>query len=252
MQLIPQIYLKNGKVAIPEGKTRTILDEDLHATAKILTAAGCESIVCVDLNASPIKPSPNIALIKELQADYNLSTIISASFKTADEIEPYIKAKASLMLIGQAAYQQPELISEACKKFPAKIAVSIDVKGNRVTIPGYAAVSNKSALDYAIQFQNLGVRTFFYSQVANNGLIDDDSLDGIFNFCKSASARVICASEILNISDIERIVRTIAPKMDGIVLAKAISENRIDLRGAITLVNDLLIDLSSDATIAEM
>lgn len=252
MILIPQLYIRNTKLVLPEGTLSPLFKEDPFATASALKDSGAQIIYCIDLSVPHVGTSPNLAVIKKIHNELGLTVYASGAFKTAQSIEPYISYGAELVALGSVAYQQPAFLSEACKRFPGKIAVHIDVKGSRVTIPGYAVAANKTALDYAKQFMSQGVRYFFYSEVGPEGRMTDEHANQLKNFCVNVTARVICTSEVQNIEDVLLMANLGAPKLDGLVLAKPLSEGRIDLRAAITAVDELSLASGDEPTMTEM
>lgn len=252
MILIPQIYLKNGKVAMLEGRTHPVFHDDPIATAQKIKDVGCKACFCVDLGIQPVGVSPNLSIIKKIHDEVGLSVYVGGGFKTAQAIDGFLGAGIELVVMGSTAYQQPNFLDEICKKFPGKIAIHIDVKGGHVTIPGYAAVTNKTAIDYAEQFTDKGVRYIFYSDVGNSGLMTNENLTNLTKFCNSANARIICTSEVSNLSDIEQIINLALARLDGLVLAKSLFEGRVDLHSAISMVNDLLFNRGDDSTIADI
>lgn len=254
MILIPQIYLKNEKVVILEGTKSPIFKEDPILTMEALHDAGAEAIHVIDLGVPPVGASANLPLIKHIQDKIDIELYVGGGFKTTHAIEGYISAGVQLVILGSIAYQQPHFLEEASHKFPARVAVHIDVKSNRVTIPGYTVVANKTAFDYAEQFVGAGVRHFLYSDVGANGLMADEHYDRLEAFCKQVTARVICTSETGSLAEIIRIARLslAAPRLDGLVLGRSVSDGRVDLRSTITMINDVMISGSDESTMTEM
>ena len=252
MFLIPQIYLRNGNVISQEGTTSPIFQSDPIATATTMMDCGAEAIYCIDLDITPMGTSPNIAAIKQIRENTNLAVHVGGSFKTTKALDAYISSGVEMIVLGTVAYQQPAFFEEACKAFPGRIAVHIDVKASKVTIPGYAVVSNKTALDYAEKFIADGVRYILFSDVGADGLMADENYANLINFCKNVTARVICTSEMRDLSGIEKIAMLSIPRLDGLILSKSIYTDRIDLRGAIAMVNDITLNDGNEPTLTEM
>lgn len=252
MQLIPQIYLKNGKVAFREGTRSPLFHEDPLETARAMKAAGAEMLHITDLNVQAVGTSPNLPHIKAIREQAGLSLSVDGGFKTPQAVDSCIAAGAEFVALGPIAYQQPAFLEELCKQFPNKIGAHVDVKGGRVTIPGYTVVANKTAFDYAERFVSTGVRYLLYSDVKGDGTVGPENIQNLLGFCRQVMARVICTSEVDTLGDIEKIVKLGAPRLEGLVLARAIDEDRIDLRSAIVMVNDLIIASGNESTIAEL
>ncbi len=252
MILIPQLWLKSGKAILPEGSSSAIFTEDPLSTASAIKACGVEAITLIDLSIPHVGQSPDLQLVKKIKDETGLSISVGGAFRSEQPIEGFLAAGADFIILGTVAYQQPAFLESVAKRFPGRIATQIDMRGGRVTIPGYAVVSNKTVFDYAEQFLRCGVRHILYSDVGTSGHIADENDASMKAFCQKVLARVFCASELSSIADVERIARLGVPKLDGIILGKALYDGRIDLRGAVALVRDLALVMEDDSTMAEM
>ena len=252
MQLIPQIYLKDGKTVVISGARSALLSEDPIATATAMKSAGAEMIHVVDLAPTAVGQNPHIPVVNKMKKEVGLAVYVDGAFKTPQSVEGFLGAGADFVALGSIAYQQPAFLQELCEKFPNKIGVHIDFRGGHVTIPGYAVVSKKSSFDYAEQFLETGVRYILYSDLLADGTMGEENFRNILEFCKRVTARIICTSEISNLNEIQKIVTLSAPRLEGIVVGKALAEDRIDLRSAIVMVNDLIIGSGNEETLAEL
>nr|HPQ80836.1 HisA/HisF-related TIM barrel protein [bacterium] len=126
MILVPQLYLKNGKVLMHEGTTSPLFQDDPLSTARAMKDAGAEALYVMDLGVPPVGASPHLPTIKRIHDDLGLACYVTGGFKTVQSMEPYITAGVEIIALGSVAYQQPAFLDEACKKFPARIATHID------------------------------------------------------------------------------------------------------------------------------
>jgi len=252
MQLIPQIYLKDGKVVVKGGVRSALFSEDPMVTAAAMKAAGAEMLHFVDLATAAVGASPHASIVNKVIRELKIAAYVDGLFKTPQAVEAYINAGVDFVAQGPLSYQQPAFLKELCEKFPNKIGTHIDCKGGHVTIPGYAVVTKKTPFDYAEQFLDAGVRYILYSDTRADGTMGEDNLKAVLEFCKKVTARIIITSEISNLSDIQRIVALSAPRLDGIVLGRSLAEDRIDLRSAIVMVGDMIIGSGNEETLADM
>ncbi len=250
--IIPQIFIRGKKAVALEWTVSPVFDEDPFAMASRVKEAGGNTVYIVDLNIPHLGTSENAPVIQKIRDDLALSVFIGGAFRSVRSIESYMALDVRMAVLETVAYQQPAFAKEACERFPDGIAVNINVRGGRVMIPGWTVAANKTSLDYADQFGEVGVKTFFYSDVGNDGFMGADNFSNLLTFCKRVRKSVICASEIRGSADIERLVTLGAPGLDGLVLARSLYEGRVDLKAAIDFVTDLSMAKSNEPTLTEM
>lgn len=251
MLLIPQLYIRNKKIVALERTVWPLFDEDPFMMASRIKGAGTEAIFFVDLGIPHVGASENVPLIKKIREELGLDVFIGGGFRSVRAVEAYLAMDLKMAVLETVAYQQPALVKELCTSFPDKIAVHIDVNAGRVTIPGWTVAANKTALDYADQFANAGIRTLYYSDVGNDGFMGQDNLASLLSFCKHVKRNVFCTSEVRDSADIEKLMKLGAPGLEGLVLTRSLYEGRIDLNAAIDFVADLSVSPFNEPTILE-
>ena len=71
----------------------------------------------------------------------------------------------SRVILGTIAVRDPELVRQAARRLPGRIAVGIDAKDGKVAVEGWAITSELSALDLARRCQDAGVAAIVYTDV---------------------------------------------------------------------------------------
>ncbi len=252
MILIPQIFIKSGRAVRPERTTFPLFDEDAFAMARSMVEVGSDALFISDLNVSPVGTNENIPMMTKIKKDLKVTLFVGGAFRAPRSFDPYIDLGADLIVLDSHAYQQPRIVEEACARFKGKIAVHIDVRDGRVTIPGWTVAANKTAFDYAERFVGQGVTSFFYSHMGVDERTTDEHLKEILTFCKKVATSVYCTNEIRSLNDIERLVTLGAPRLEGVILGRGLYQGRIDLRGAIQYVADMMLDSSNEPTLHEL
>ncbi len=252
MILVPQIYLKNGQAVRLENTTMGLFNEDAFAMASTMAEAGTEALYIADLNVSAVGSNENVPIIQKMKKDLGLKIMVTGAFRSPPTFDPYVNLGVELIVLDTHAYQQPQIVTEACKKYKDHIAVHIDVRGDRVTIPGWTVAANKTAYDYAERFIDQGITTIMYSNMAADGSTSDRHFEEILAFCKKTKMRIFCTNEITGLSEIERLVTLGAPRLEGLILGRGLYQGRIDLRGANAYVADMMLDSNNEPTLADM
>ena len=252
MILIPKIYIKDGKTLLREDTKSTLFSEDPFSTARAMMNSGSDALYVMDLNIAPVGQNPNLKIIKKIRSELKMKILLGGAFRAPQSLGVYNDVDIELIVLDANAYQQPQIVDAACKAYPKKIAVNIDVRDERVVIPGWTVAANKTAYDYAERFLEQGVDTFFYSNTASDGRVSESNLDELRTFCKRMQKNIYCTNELDSIDDIVSLVTLGAPRLEGIVLDRALYRQRIDLKGANAYIADLVQDSNNEPTLHDM
>ena len=249
MLLIPKLFVRNSKVASPSPK-HGVPDDPLTAVAQ-WAQAGIEMIHIVDLDVPLSGPLLNAALITHCIQTHHLRVHISGNFKTIDPIQKCIALGVETVVLGSIAYQKPEYLKEALEKAPGKIGVAIDVKNGKVSIPGWAVTSHKTAQDYYDQFAGAGISCCYYSDVVESGGTAQTHLDGVRSFAEHATLPVYYNGEIMSVDDMAALLLVEKFGVQGCVISKALYEQRLDLASSVTYLRERSHDALDEPTLME-
>lgn len=135
MILYPAIDLKDGQcVRVVHGDfaTATVFNDSPAAQAKSWVDAGFHWIHVVDLNGSAEGQSVNTAAVEAILGAVSIPVQLGGGIRTLPDIERWIEAGVSRVILGTVAVRDPDLVREAAKAWPEQIAVSVDVRRKSV------------------------------------------------------------------------------------------------------------------------
>ena len=101
-------------------------------------------------------------------------------------VRGWLEAGVSRVIIGTAAVRDPDLVREAARLFPNRIAVGIDARDGRVAVEGWAKTSNISALDLGRRFEDAGVAAIIYTDIARDGALSGLNIAGTVALAEAA------------------------------------------------------------------
>ncbi|MBL4645186.1 MAG: 1-(5-phosphoribosyl)-5-((5-phosphoribosylamino)methylideneamino)imidazole-4-carboxamide isomerase, partial [Rhizobiales bacterium] len=122
----------------------------------------------------------------------------------------------------------PDLVREACKKFPGKVAVGIDARGGRVAVEGWAETSDLTVLDMASRFEDAGVAAIIYTDIDRDGILKGINWDSTLELANHTSIPVIASGGLASMVDIERMCQPDAQILEGAISGRALYDGRID------------------------
>ena len=238
MIVIPAIDLKDGKcVRLEQGlmERDTVYSIDPAATARRWQDEGGELLHIVDLDGAFAGVPKNRAAIEAIVKAIAIPAQLGGGIRDLETIEAYLSLGLSRVIIGTAAQRTPQLVTDACKRFPGRIVVGIDAKNGMVAVQGWAEVTGITAVELAKKFAGDGVAAIIYTDIARDGMLQGPNLEATKALAEAISIPVIASGGVSSLKDIENLLTIEASGVAGVITGKAIYSGALDLRQAVAL-----------------
>lgn len=239
MKLFPAIDIKNGQcVRLRQGHFHEIevYSHDPSKIAKLWESKGASYIHIVDLDGALAGRSVNEEAIKEIVESVNVKVQVGGGIRSIKDIENKLSLGISRVIIGTKAVENPAFVKEAINSFGAdKIVVGIDAKSGMVAIEGWEKVSNYNAVSLAMQMKEMGVKTVVYTDIARDGMLQGPNLLHTKEMVDATGLGIIASGGISSYKDLEMLKDI---NVSGVIIGKALYENRIELQEAVELFED--------------
>ncbi len=238
MIVIPAIDLKEGRcVRLEQGlmEKDTVYCDDPAAQAKTWQDQGGELLHIVDLDGAFAGTPRNREAIKAIVDAIDIPTELGGGVRDLATIEAYLDLGIDRVILGTVAKENPQLVAEACRKFPGKIVVGIDANNGFVAVRGWADVTEKKATELAREMEGFGVEAIIYTDIARDGMMQGPNLEATRQLAESISIPVIASGGVSSLKDIENLMAIEASGVVGVITGKAIYTGALDLREAVAL-----------------
>jgi phosphoribosylformimino-5-aminoimidazole carboxamide ribotide isomerase len=136
------------------------------------------------------------------------------------------------VIIGTAAYEHPELVSDACAKYPGRIVLGLDAKDGRVATKGWAESTSVDPVTLALDMKKRGVTTAVYTDISKDGMLTGPNISGITDMVRETGLDIVASG---GMSCIEDVIHVKATGAEGVIVGKALYTGAIDLAEAIKL-----------------
>jgi phosphoribosylformimino-5-aminoimidazole carboxamide ribotide isomerase len=236
--VIPAIDLKDGKcVRLEQGlmDRDTVFNDDPGAQARAWQDQGAEILHIVDLDGAFAGEPKNRSAIEAIVRAITIPSQLGGGIRDIATIEAYLSLGIGRVIIGTAAQRNPELVKEACAKFPGRIVVGIDAKDGMVAVQGWAEVTGVTAIDLARKFEGFGVSAIIYTDISRDGMLQGPNIEATRQLAESISIPVIASGGLSSLKDIENLKAIESSGVTGVITGKAIYTGAIDLAEAIKL-----------------
>jgi phosphoribosylformimino-5-aminoimidazole carboxamide ribotide isomerase len=237
--LFPAIDLKDGqcvRLKLGDMEQATIYNADPAAQAKTFEEQGFEWLHVVDLNGAFAGESVNGAAAEAILAATKNPVQLGGGIRTLADIEGWLEKGLARVILGTVAVRDPDLVREACKKFPGKVAVGIDAKGGRVAVEGWAQASELGAIELAQKFEGAGVAVDVGVDDRRDGILAGINWEATIELADAVSIPVIASGGLASIADIVRMTMPDAKKLEGAISGRALYDGRIDPQEALAIL----------------
>lgn len=238
MIVIPAIDLKNGVcVRLEQGlmDRDTVFNDNPAAQALDWQNQGAELLHIVDLDGAFAGEPKNRAAIEAIVKAISIPAQLGGGIRDMETIEAYLSMGLSRVIIGTAAQRNPELVREACAKFPGKIVVGIDAKSGMVAVQGWAEVTGITAADLARKFEDCGVAAIIYTDISRDGMLQGPNLEATKALAEAVNIPIIASGGVSTLKDIENLMAIESSGVTGVITGKAVYTGSIKLAEAIAV-----------------
>lgn len=234
MIILPAIDLKDGKcVRLRQGQADevTIYGDDPAEQAKVWREQGGRELHVVDLDGAFAGAPRHAEVIRRIIEDFGGPVEVGGGIRTPEALQAVIEAGATRAIIGSAALDDPEFLSQAVELYGERIAVGIDARDGLVQIKGWVETTHVKAIDLAVAVARLGVQTIIYTDTATDGMLGGPNLSQMAAICDAApSCQITASGGVSSPYDIENLRSLERTNLRAAIVGKALYDGRTTLR----------------------
>lgn len=236
MILFPAIDLKDGAcVRLKHGdmEDATVFNNDPAAQAKTFEQQGFRYLHIVDLNGAFAGRPVNAAAVESILKAVEMPCQLGGGIRDLTTIEMWLAKGIRRIILGTVAVRNPDLVREACRRFPGRIAVGIDAKGGKVATEGWAAATELTVIELAQRFEDAGVAAIIFTDIDRDGILAGLNLPSTLALAKATSIPVIASGGLASMADIEALAAPECAILEGAISGRALYDGRIDPAAAL-------------------
>ncbi len=217
----------------------TVYSDDPGAQARAWQDAGCQWLHVVDLNGAFAGRSVNIQAVGAILAAAMVPVQLGGGIRDMAGVERWLQAGVRRVILGSAAVKRPQLVREACRAFPGRIAVGIDARDGFVATEGWAETSAVSAVDLALRFEDAGVAAVIYTDIGRDGMLTGLNLEQTFALAARLRTPVIASGGVGSLADLQALHNWAmcgvagVPSVAGVIVGRALYDGRVGVTAAL-------------------
>ncbi|MDX5592058.1 1-(5-phosphoribosyl)-5-[(5-phosphoribosylamino)methylideneamino]imidazole-4-carboxamide isomerase [Pseudovibrio sp. SPO723] len=247
MIIFPAIDLKEGqcvRLKLGDMAQATVFNDSPAAQAKAFQDQGFEWLHVVDLDGAFAGESRNGDAVDAILSATTNPVQLGGGIRTMEHIDSWLAKGIARVILGTVALRDPDLVREACKKYPDRISVGIDAKGGKVAVEGWAETSELTVIELAKQFEDAGVAAIIYTDIDRDGVLKGLNIPSTLELANAVSIPVIASGGLAGIEDIERLIQPDCDILEGAISGRALYDGRLDPKEALDLIRKSREDLA--------
>ena len=240
MILYPAIDLKDGAcVRLVRGAMdqATVFNTDPGDQARAFQQQGFDWLHLVDLNGAFAGKPVNSEAVDKVLASITIPVQLGGGIRNMQTIEGWLERGVRRVILGTVALHQPELVKEACKRFPGQIAVGIDAREGFVAVSGWSESSTVRALDLALRYEDSGAAAIIYTDINRDGAMGGVNVEATADLAFALTTPVIASGGVSTLEDLRALKAEEHTGIEGVIVGRALYDGRIDIAEALALLS---------------
>ncbi len=240
MRIIPAIDIIDGKcVRLSKGdyNTKKIYNENPLEVAKEFEAHGIQYLHLVDLDGAKSKHIVNHKVLEKIASETGLKIDFGGGLKTDEDLRVAFESGANQITGGSIAVKDKEVFLGWIGRFGAeKIILGADALDEKVAVSGWMEESTEELIPFIKSYQEKGISYVICTDISKDGMLQGPSFElyrKIVAETWSAEDSEINGIHLIasgGISTFDELPKLAEIGCEGVVIGKAIYENKISLK----------------------
>ncbi|PKP35922.1 MAG: 1-(5-phosphoribosyl)-5-[(5-phosphoribosylamino)methylideneamino]imidazole-4-carboxamide isomerase [Bacteroidetes bacterium HGW-Bacteroidetes-17] len=232
MRIIPAIDIINGKcVRLTKGDydTQKIYGEDPLEMAKMFEGFGFRYLHLVDLDGAKSKQIVNHKVLESIAKNTKLKVDFGGGIKSISDVELAFSCGAKQITAGSMAVQQPELFLGILQKFGSKkIILGTDVLNRKIATNGWRKYAvDIEMIEFICSYEQKGIEYLICTDISKDGMLQGPATDLYAETLNQTNLKLIASGGCSSIEEIKELKKI---GCEGVIIGKAIYENKINLK----------------------
>jgi phosphoribosylformimino-5-aminoimidazole carboxamide ribotide isomerase len=233
MILLPAVDIRDGKaVRLRQGRfdAETVYADDPLEAARSFVEAGARFLHVVDLDGAREGEPVNLEHVQRITSELDVPLELGGGLRSIASIRRAFAAGASRVVLGTAAFTDPDLLDEALRAFTPRLLVGVDVRGGMVSVAGWTRETQVRGEDAIRRMQQRGATRFVYTDVDRDGMLGGLDLEEVKRVSAAVRGRFLYSGGIGSLEDLRALASLRMLNLAGVISGRALYEGRFAVR----------------------
>jgi phosphoribosylformimino-5-aminoimidazole carboxamide ribotide isomerase len=237
MIIYPAIDIIDGKcVRLTKGdySQKTVYSNNLLDVAASWVEAGSKYLHIVDLDGAKAGSTVNFKNIIEIRRSFpNIFIQVGGGIRDKNSIEQYLSHGVDRIILGTKILKNKEFIYTLDKATRKSLAIDIAIKDGALAGDGWENTENEDVESFIKFLESNDIEMFVITDISKDGMMQGINKKSIGSVLKFITTRAIISGGVTSKQDIKNILTMNKEIIDGMIIGKALYENKILLSEAI-------------------
>ncbi|HEU5002763.1 MAG TPA: HisA/HisF-related TIM barrel protein [Actinomycetota bacterium] len=209
----------------------TVYGEDPVATARSWQDGGATFLHVVDLDGAIRGQPANAAVIEQILRSVDIPVEVAGGIRSVEAIGRWLDAGAARVCVGTRAIDE-EFLDAALGRYGDGVVAAMDARGGTVQVAGWQSSSALSTGEVLGRLARAGAPRVLFTDIGRDGTLEGPNLDATREVL-DAGMGVIASGGVSGVGDIEALVGLGHPRLEGVVVGKALYSGAVTLADAL-------------------
>jgi phosphoribosylformimino-5-aminoimidazole carboxamide ribotide isomerase len=227
--LYPAIDISEGQaVRLVQGDfdAKTVYADDPLEAARSWVQAGARFLHIVDLDGARTGSPQSLHHLEKITAELDVPVQYGGGLRSLPAVRDALRAGAQRVILGTAAYTDVDFLDDVLSAFAERTVVSVDTRGGFVSTAGWQETTQMPADAVIRRMQDRGVRSFVFTNVDKDGMLEGPDLDEVRRVAGVVRGRFLYSGGIGRREDLEGLAALRQVNLGGVIVGKALYEGR--------------------------
>jgi phosphoribosylformimino-5-aminoimidazole carboxamide ribotide isomerase len=238
MIVIPAVDVREGRcVRLRQGRAdaETVFGDDPVAMAGRWASLGARRLHVVDLDGAFAGTPRQTAMVeKMIAAVAPVPVSVGGGLRDEAAIEAILAAGARWAVIGTRAALDPRFLRESGRRWPGRLIVAVDARGDRVAVKGWTEESGETVVDVGRRAREAGAAAVLFTDVGRDGTGLGPNADATAALARAVDLPVLASGGVAGLRDLRALAAVAG--VAGAVVGRALYTGAIDLREALAAI----------------
>ena len=229
MILYPAVDISEGRaVRLVQGDfaEMTVYRDSPLEAARAWVQAGARFLHIVDLDGARTGRPQNLEHLERITHELSVPVQYGGGLRSLPAVRDALRAGAERVILGTAAYTDIDFLDDVLGAFRERVIVSVDTRNGNVSTSGWQETTQMPADSVIERLQNRGVRSFVFTDVDRDGMLEGPDLADVRRIAGVVRGRFLYSGGIGSIADLRALAALRQVNLGGVIVGKALYEGR--------------------------